>query len=81
MKVLAKNKKRKLVQDIGPYMNVRYVIYDNMGILEVWFSDKSKALEWWKQNRNRETWAEKRERYRKGLEANLIIIDDILPFM
>ncbi len=83
MNILLQNKKRKLVEEYGPYMNKRWAIYDNLDILEVWFSDKQKALSHWKKYRNAETWAEKRERYRQELIANIEKHPDLdeLPFM
>lgn len=83
MNILLQNKKRKLVEEYGPYMNKRWAIYDNQDILEVWFSDKQKALSHWEKYRNAETWAEKRERYRQELIANIEKHPDLdeLPFM
>ena len=83
MNILLQNKKRKLVEEYGQYMNKRWAIYDDQDILEVWFSDKQKALSHWKKYRNAETWAEKRERYRQELIANIEKHPDLdeLPFM
>lgn len=71
MNIIKQNKKRQLVEEYGPYMNKRYAIYDTMGVMEVWFSDKQKALSHWEKYKNAETWAEKRERYKQELLATI----------
>ena len=80
MITLMENKRRRLVEDYGPYMNKRYAIYDNTGTLEVWFSDEERAKEWWSKNSERPTFSEQRRENTKGLTADLVIIDE-LPFM
>ena len=62
MSEIKQNRKRKLVEEYGPYMNKVWSVYDNNGVLEVCFSDKQKALEWWEKNKDRETCAERRQR-------------------
>ncbi len=78
------NKRRILKEEYGPYMNRRYTVYDNTGALEVWFSDRTKALEWWSNNCDRPTHREQRDNERRnrllGLTADTVIIDE-LPFM
>lgn len=71
MNIIKQNKRRQLVEEYGPYMNKRYAIYGSMGIMEVWFSDKQKALSHWEKYKNAETWAEKRERYKQELLATI----------
>lgn len=84
MNEVKQNKKRKLVEEYGPYMNKRWTVYDNKGTMEVWFSDKQKALEWWETNKDRETYSEKREKQRKEDAKRYAELPDLdtteLPF-
>lgn len=79
------NKRRMLKEEYGPYMNKRWAIYDNTGTLEVWFSDRAKALEWWSNNCDRPTYREQRDEERRnrllGLTSDIVVEDDELPFM
>lgn len=75
--IIAKNDRRTMVEEYGPYMNLRIAIYDNTGTLEVWFSNLDKAKEWWAKNWDRPTYRENQ----KGLKADLVLIDEELPFM
>lgn len=83
MNEIKQNKRRRLVEEYGPYMNKRYAIYDTDDILEVWFSDKDKALSHWERIKDAETWAEKRERWRNEMSALIDRCPDLdeLPFM
>ena len=83
--ILRINKRRILVVERGWFMNIRYAIYDNKGILEVWFSDKQRALEWWAKNKHRETYYERRDKELAELRAKMndqMDLDDCeeLPF-
>lgn len=89
MEVIKENSKRILVQEIGPYFNMRYVIYEKgpttpTDVMEVWFSDKDKAIEHWGRVKDKETFREKMERERKELAKRLEhipYIEEELPFM
>lgn len=87
MNILKQNKKRKMVSEYGPYLNQRIAVYDNTGTMGIWFSDKRKAEEWWKENKDRETYSEQRKRERQERLALIGALPDIdeydeeLPFM
>ncbi len=83
MNEIKQNRKRKLVEEYGPHMNKRWSVYDNKGVLEAWFLDKQKALNWWEENKDRETYEEYRQR--EKLEdakkwSELPEIEEDLPF-
>ena len=82
MKTLVENNRRKLVQEIGPYMNLRWVIYDNKDIMEVWFSDRQRALDYWEEIKDRETYSEalNRERMNRKLLVGIMSDTDELPW-
>lgn len=86
MITIFQNKRRKLVEEIGHYMNRQYSVYDNKGVLEVWFSSKQHALEWWSENQDRETYSERLNRERAERRALIDASPDLdeyeeLPFM
>ena len=89
MKKILENERRALVEDIGPWMNIRYAIYEKnpeqqCDVLEVWFSDKQKALDHWERVKDLETYRERRERERLELIERMKDAPDIyedLPFM
>ena len=68
------------MEEYGPYMNKRWAVYDNTGTMEVWFSDRVRALEWWSNNCDRETWAEQRERQRRERAILMAALPDIEEF-
>ena len=83
MNEIKQNRKRKLVKGFGPSLGTRWIVYDNKGIMEVWFPDKQTALDWWEKNKDRETYAERRQR--EKLEdakkwSELPEIEEDLPF-
>lgn len=84
--IIAKNSRRRLVKDYGPYMNLRYAVYDRDDTLEVWFSDLERAKDWWAENCERPTYQEERDAQRAEMAALIGSLPDIdeyeeLPFM
>lgn len=82
--IIEQNKRRTMLTEYGPYMNLRYAVRDNTGMLEIWFSDETRAKEWWEKNKNRPTLREIRDGQRQALHRLLDNVPDLeedLPFM
>jgi len=84
MRVLKENGKRKLVEELGPYFDLRYAIYEKDGNVHCFHThDLVLAEEQWERIKDTETYAEYRKRIRAEMVDRINAQPDLdeLPFV
>lgn len=84
MRILKENGKRRLVEELGPYFDLRYAIYEKDGNLHCFHTnDLALAEEQWERTKDAETYKEHRIRMRTEMVDRINAQPDLdeLPFV